>query len=127
MKRIDFPPATSELDLFNLAYIGACNPEARMSPIEMRTHAKILDKLEAVGIKQTDGTGYKLPMEEGATVIFEDAERDLLKRACEGFHWNPAISRRVVKLYDLLEKAPDYIVPKPAPAEPATDASASAT
>jgi len=115
MKRIDFPAATPELDLYNLAYIGACNPEIRLSPAEMRTHARVLDKLEVVGIKQTDGTGYKLAEHARAVVIFEDAERDLLKRCCESFHWNPAISRRVVQLYDLLEKAPDYVVPAPAP------------
>ena len=113
MKRIEFPAATDDLDLYNLAYIGACNPEARLAPAELRTHAKLLDALEAPGVKQTDGTGFKLPKGTPAIVLLEEAERDLLKRLCESFHWNPVFSRRVVQLFDLLEHAPDYSVPVP--------------
>lgn len=113
MKRIDFPAATDTLDLFNLAYVGVNNPEAKLSPAELRTHSKILDKLEAIGRAQSDGSGFKLPPGIAGRVVLEDAELTLLKRLCESMHWNPAASRRVVKLFDLLEGAPDYIVPAP--------------
>jgi hypothetical protein len=116
MKRLDFPAATDTLDLYNLAYIGALNPEAKLSPAQLRTHSKLLDKLEAIGVAQTDGTGFKLPKDTASTVLLEESERDLLKQLCESFHWNPAASRRVVKLFDLLEGAPDYLVPAPDPA-----------
>jgi hypothetical protein len=116
MKRIDFPAASADLDLFNLAYIGLNNPQAQVTPGELRTHGKILDKFEAVAIAQTDGSGYKLPKDQGATVVLEDAELALTKKLCDSFAWNVAISRKVVKLFDLLDQAPDYIVPAPDPA-----------
>lgn len=113
MKRIDFPAASDTLDLYNLAYVGLNNPEARLSPAEIRTHGKVLDKLEAIGREQTDGSGFKLPAGQGATLILEDAELALAKRLCESMHWLPQASRRVTKLFDLLESAADYIVPAP--------------
>jgi hypothetical protein len=117
MKRLDFPVATDDLDLYNTAYVGLNNPEARLSPPELRTHAKILDKFEGAGVPDPDGKrGHIAPKGKGVTIILEDAELALTKRLCESMHWNPAASRKVVKLLDLLDAAPDYIVPAPDPA-----------
>src|SRR4051812_12151776 len=74
MKRVDFPAATDDLDLYNLTYIALNNPEARLSPAELRVHGKILDKIEPLGAKQTDGSGFKLPKGCHAVLVLEDAE-----------------------------------------------------
>lgn len=114
MKLLDFPVATDDLDLFNLAYVGLCNPEARLSPTELRTHGKILDKFESVGVADPDAKrGFITPKGLAVRVVLEDAELALTKRLVESMHWATVASRRVVKLFDLLESAPDYIVPAP--------------
>lgn len=118
MKRLDFPTATDELDLYNLAYIGLNNPEARLTPAELRTHGKILDKFEAAGVPDPDGKrGYLTPKGKTVTVILEDAELALVKRLCESMAWLASASRKVVKLLDLLDGAPEYLVPAPDPAQ----------
>jgi hypothetical protein len=114
MKLLEFPVATDDLDLFNLAYVGLCNPEARLTPAELRTHGKILDKFESVGVADPDGKrGYVAPKGLAVRVVLEDAELALTKRLAESMQWLPIASRRVTKLFDLLEGAPDYIVPAP--------------
>lgn len=114
MKRLDFPAATATVDLYNLAYIGLNNPNLQVTPAELRTHAKLLDKFEAAGTPDAE-KGFVLPAGSGATLLLEDAERTLLKKLCDAFPWNVGISRKVVALFDLIDQAPDYLVPVPDP------------
>lgn len=124
MKLLTF--AQADQDLYELAYVGLMAPDVRLVPAEMRAHGKLLDKFEAFGIKHEE-KGRILNEGEEAKIVIEDTELLVLKKCCEGFPWNKAKSRRIAKLYDVLdaaEKAPDFkpdvpkvAAPAPAPAE----------
>lgn len=111
---------------YNHIYIALSYPEAPVKgAAEFRKHAKLMDKLEALGRKE-ERRGFVL--EEGRTddvvIALEDAEFEMVKRCVEAFPWNPGASRELVPLFDLLDNAPEKDpTPKDFPAEPKVDAS----
>lgn len=80
---------------------------------ETRVVAKILDKVEAIATS-TDAlddngkrtTTFKMKP-EGGMISLEDAEFNLVKEAVDQTPWNARGARKVVLLFDILDKAPN--------------------
>lgn len=84
-------------------YIGLMMSKLELTKVERRTHTKLMDKVEGIGIADNNGV-YNLK-ETGLCISLEDAQYDLAKRLIENMSWPVADSRIVVKLEDWLENA----------------------
>lgn len=97
---------------------------------QIRRVGKILDKLEAIGVKehrtqvdpetQEPVAGWRWRLaDNGGELWLEDAEFGELQSRMNGVAWHPDAARFVARTFELLDSAPeeDPTKPRPTPAE----------
>lgn len=110
MKLLAF--AADRAETFALAYSALFTLGAGLNAADLRTHGKLLDRLDVVSTPDgADGSRTLNP--SGGDVIVEDAELALWLKmfaACAP-QWNPKFSREVNAAEDFLKAAPEYSPP----------------
>ena len=107
MKYIEFKAADTEVFKY---FYSACLMVGKLDLVkdDIRIHAKLMDAIEANSAKpDKSDEPYKLPEGLGLILTLEDAYYNLAKRIIDQFSFNPALSRKVAPLYDIIDKATD--------------------
>lgn len=104
MRVLNFIDLKNPKDVYQTLYSSIVNsPRGYEGASENRTIGKVLDKIEAIGIK--DGEEYKLA-EGSLCVKLEDTEYNLVLEALKVIKFRGQFSRLATEMFEWLTSAP---------------------
>lgn len=96
-----------DAELYGIIYTGLIVSDCDLNRKELRAIGRVLDLVESYGVKQDNGTYIvditRFDKDENITIEIDNYDFDILNKVLSAVKWKPIASRRIIRLFDVLD------------------------